>query len=282
MAKIIKSVSAMKKFSDSLRKKGLTIGFVPTMGFLHEGHLSLVKEACKHNDAVIVSIFVNPTQFGPKEDLKKYPRDIKRDLKLLSEFGVDAVFCPKPSDMYPEGYKTNIDVVGLSDKLCGASRPGHFRGVATVVAKLFNIVKPDNAYFGAKDFQQLKIIKKMVRDLNLDVNIISMPIIREKDGLAMSSRNSYLSKEDRAKAPVINRALELAKLLAAEGVRDAKKIKTAMSKLINSEKHFKIDYISICDPDTLVEKNMVKGATLIAVAAYLGRTRLIDNIQIRG
>ncbi len=281
MASLIKSAAAMSEFTISLKKKGKTIGFVPTMGALHEGHLSLVREAERRNDAVIVSIFVNPTQFGPKEDLKNYPRNIKKDMELLSRLNVDAVFYPSVKEIYPDGFSTYIKVEGLSDKLCGASRPGHFKGVATVVAKLFNIVEPDNAYFGAKDFQQLVIIKKMVRDLNMDVNVISMPIIREKDGLAMSSRNSYLSCEERTKAPVINRALELAKLFIEEGVKDTKTIKAAMLKLINAEKGIGIDYISICDQETLEEKKTIKGATLIAIAAYIGKTRLIDNILIK-
>jgi pantoate--beta-alanine ligase len=281
MARIIKSAAAMSEFSASLRKKGKTIGFVPTMGALHEGHLSLIKEAKKRNDAVIVSIFVNPTQFGPKEDLKKYPRVLRKDMKLLSKFDVDAVFHPSVREIYPDGFSTYIEVEGLSDKLCGASRPGHFRGVATVVAKLFNIVKPDSAYFGEKDFQQLAIIKKMVRDLNLGMKIIPMPIIREMDGLAMSSRNSYLTREEREKAPAINKALEFAKMLALEGVKNARTIKAAISKLINTEKGIRIDYVSICDPETLDEKKTVKGKTLIAIGAYIGKTRLIDNIVIK-
>jgi len=281
MVALIKSVAAMKTFSDALRKKGRTIGLVPTMGYLHEGHLSLVKEAKKRNDAVIVSIFVNPAQFGPKEDLKKYPRDLKKDMKLLSKLNISAVFFPSVSEIYPEGFSTYIEVEGLSDKLCGASRPGHFRGVATVVAKLLNIVKPDTAYFGEKDFQQLVILKRMVRDLNMDVKIIPMPIIREIDGLAMSSRNSYLNREERQKAPALNKALEFAKMLASEGVKDAKTIKSAIAKLINTEKGIRIDYVSICDLETLEEKNTVNGNTLIAIAAYIGKTRLIDNTVIK-
>ncbi len=279
MIKIIKSVRAMKRLSYDLRKKNRSIGLVPTMGYLHNGHISLVREAKKQNDAVVVSIFVNPTQFGPREDLKKYPRDIKGDITLLSKSGVDAVFCPSAKEMYPEGYGTYIEVKGLSDKLCGASRPGHFKGVATIVAKLFNIVQPDAAYFGEKDFQQLVIIRRMAADLNMDVKIVSMPTVREKNGLAMSSRNSYLSKEEISRALVINRALKFAKTLAASGVKSAARIKAAISKLMKTSK-LKIDYISICDPKTLEEKKSVKGKTLIAVAAYIGRTRLIDNIVI--
>jgi pantoate--beta-alanine ligase len=280
MIKVIKSVKAMKDLSSGLRKKGRSIGFVPTMGYLHDGHISLVKEAKKHNDVVVVSIFVNPTQFGPKEDLKKYPRDIKRDIALLSRYGVDFVFCPAASDIYPEGYGTYIEVKDLSDKLCGASRPGHFKGVATIVAKLLNIVRPDTAYFGEKDRQQQVIIRKMAADLNMDVDIVSMPTVREKNGLAMSSRNSYLSKDETSRALVINRALKFAKTLAGSGVKSAARIKAAISKLMKASK-LKIDYISICDPQTLEEKKSVKGNTLIAVAAYIGKTRLIDNIIIK-
>jgi pantoate--beta-alanine ligase len=280
MIKVIKSVKAMKDLSSGLRRKGRSIGFVPTMGYLHDGHLSLVKEARKQNDVVVVSIFVNPTQFGPREDLKKYPRNIKRDIALLSRSGVDLVFCPDAPDIYPEGYNTYIEVKDLSDKLCGASRPGHFKGVATVVAKLFNIVQPDAAYFGEKDHQQQVIIRRMAADLNMDVDIVSMPTVREKNGLAMSSRNSYLSKDGISRALVINRALKFAKTLAGSGVKSAARIKAAMSQLMKTSK-LKIDYISICDPQTLEEKKSVRGKTLIAVAAYIGKTRLIDNIVLK-
>jgi pantoate--beta-alanine ligase len=281
MVKVIKSIKSMKKLSYGFRKKGLSIGLVPTMGYLHNGHISLVKEAKKRNDVAVVSIFVNPTQFGTGEDLKNYPRDLKRDIELLSKYHVDAVFYPDASEIYPKGYKTCIKVEDLSDKLCGKSRPIHFKGVATIVAKLFNIIKPDVAYFGKKDFQQQAIIKKMVSDLNMDVEIVSMPTVREKDGLAMSSRNSYLSKEERSRALVISRALKLAKTLIKSGVRNAAKVKAAMSKLMRTAKGLRIDYISICDPTTLEERNIIKGKTLIAAASYIGKTRLIDNIVVR-
>ena len=280
MAKVVKSVELMMKLSDGFRKKGLSIGFVPTMGCLHEGHISLVKEAKKRNDIVVVSIFVNPTQFGPREDLKKYPRDMERDLKLLSRYKVNAVFAPVAKDMYPDGYKTDVEVNGLSDKLCGASRPGHFKGVTTIVAKLFNIVKPDVAYFGKKDHQQLVIIRKMAKDLNMGVRIISMPTIREKDGLAMSSRNTYLSNEERTKALVINRSLKFAQMLINSGIRSSVKIKAAMTKLMRTVRGLNIDYISICDPETLDERSVIKGETLIATAIYIGKIRLIDNIVV--
>ena len=280
MAKVVKSVESMMKLSGGFRKKGLSIGFVPTMGYLHKGHISLVKEAKKRNDIVVVSIFVNPPQFGPREDLKKYPRDIKRDLKLLSRYKVNAVFAPAAKEMYPDGYRTGVEVKGLSDKLCGASRPGHFKGVTTIVAKLFNIVRPNNAYFGEKDFQQQVMIRKMARDMNMGVRIISMPTVREKDGLAMSSRNTHLNKEDRVKALVINRSLKFAKILVNSGIRSSVKIKAAMTKLMRTAKGLKIDYISICDTETFDEKSIIKGKTLIAVAVYVGKTRLIDNIVV--
>ncbi|MFH1709557.1 MAG: pantoate--beta-alanine ligase [bacterium] len=278
--KVIKSIGSMKKLSDGFKKAGASIGFVPTMGYLHEGHLSLVKEAKKQNDIVVVSVFVNPTQFTPKDDLKKYPRDLKRDLKMLAKHKVDVVFHPSANEIYPEGYSAYVEVKGLSDMLCGASRPGHFRGVTTIVAKLFNIVKPDAAYFGEKDFQQQVIIRKMVKDLDMDVKIVSMPTIRENDGLAMSSRNSYLSREERKDALVINRALRLAEMLVNKGVKSASRIKSAMSKLMKTAKSLRIDYISICDPTTLEEKKHINGKTLIAAAAYVGKARLIDNILI--
>lgn len=280
MIKVIKSAKAMNDLSSRSRGKGRTIGFVPTMGYLHDGHISLVREARKRNDIVVVSIFVNPTQFGPKEDLKKYPRNIKRDISLLSKNGVDIVFCPSVKEMYPEGYGTYIEVKGLSDKLCGASRPGHFKGVATIVAKLFNIVRPDAAYFGEKDHQQLIIIRRMVSDLNMGVKVVSMPTIREKNGLAMSSRNSYLNRDEVSRALVINRSLKFAKTLIASGVTSAPRIKAAVTQMIRAA-GLRIDYVSVCDPKTLEEKKSARGKTLIAVAAYIGKTRLIDNIVIQ-
>lgn len=280
MVKVVKTIRAMKELSVVLKQKGHSVGLVPTMGSLHEGHLSLVRKAKKDCGRVVVSIFVNPAQFGPKEDLQKYPRDFARDVSLLSAEGVDAVFYPKADEMYPQGYRTYINVDDLSDIMCGRSRPGHFRGVATVVAKLFNIIKPDKAYFGEKDFQQLVTIKRMVNDLNMDVKVVALPTVRENDGLAMSSRNAYLNREERSKALVISRALKLAKLLARSGTVSAGKIKAAMAKLIRSSKGMKIDYIAVCDPETLKERKMIKVNTLIAVAAYIGRTRLIDNILV--
>lgn len=280
MVKVVKTIRAMKELSLLLKKKGHSIGLVPTMGALHEGHLSLVRKAKKDCDRVVVSIFVNPAQFGPKEDLKKYPRDLTRDRKLLSAEGIDAIFYPTAREMYPPIYRTYINVVDLTDAMCGRSRPGHFMGVATVVAKLFNIIQPDKAYFGEKDFQQQVIIKKMVSDLNMDVKIVTMPTVREKGGLAMSSRNAYLNKEERSKALVIIRALNFAKVLARSGEISAVRIKAAMIRFIKSSKGVNIDYIAVCDPVTLDEKKSIKGKTLIAIAAMIGRTRLIDNILV--
>ena len=278
--KVINGIEAMKKLSESIRKKGSSIGLVPTMGYLHEGHMSLVRRARKECDILVVSIFVNPMQFGPKEDLKRYPRDFSRDKRLLRDAGVDVIFYPAVKQMYPEGYRTYIYVNGLSDVLCGAARTGHFRGVATVVAKLFNIVKPDTAYFGKKDFQQQVIIRKMAKDLNMDTKIVSMPIIRETDGLAMSSRNKYLSKDERKNAAVVSSALRSAKVLIGSGVRSPEKIRSAMLKLMRKIRGVKVDYISICDPNTLEEKKTIKGRTVIAAAAYIGKIRLIDNILV--
>ena len=261
-----------------LKKEGKTIGFVPTMGYLHEGHLSLVKAAKKHTDVVVMSIFVNPLQFGPREDFEKYPRDIKRDEQLASEAGVDVIFCPSAKDMYPEGYATYVNVETLTETLCGASRPGHFKGVTTVVAKLFHIVKPDVAYFGQKDAQQAIIIKKMVQDLNLDIEIKVMPIIRESDGLAMSSRNVNLSEEERREALVLHQALKKAEAMIDDGERDAKKIAKTMEAMIGQTGNVRKDYLSIVDAKHLDPVATVSGEVVIAVAAFVGKTRLIDNI----
>lgn len=279
--KVIAEPKIMHLVSLSLKNKKKTIGLVPTMGALHEGHLKLVEEAKKSSDVIVVSIFINPTQFGPKEDFNKYPRDIRKDSILLNKLGVDYLFYPQASDMYPEGYKTYIEVKGIQDKLCGASRPGHFKGVATVVAKLFNIIAPDTAFFGEKDFQQQVIIKKMVNDLNMDVAIKTISIVRENDGLAKSSRNRYLSKTERKSAPLLYKALRLGKLMIDQGEKRSSIILSSMKSIIKIEPKFRIDYISICDPETFEEKKIIKGKILIAIAAYLGKTRLIDNILVK-
>jgi len=278
--RIIKSIKEMQDISKRVRKKGMTIGFVPTMGSLHEGHLSLVREARRTSDFLVVSIFVNPIQFGPHEDMKKYPRDMKRDVLLLSRCGVDVIFYPSASSIYPKGYKTYVEVIELQGKMCGASRPGHFKGVATVVTKLFNIVKPDNAFFGEKDYQQQIIIKAMAKDLNMDINVVSMPTMREKNGLAMSSRNIYLDVAERRQAGMLYKALQLAKTLVKNGNRNPAKIKTAMKKLIRESASIRIDYVSICDPETLEEVKRIAGKILVAIAAYVGKARLIDNMIV--
>ncbi|MBU0895430.1 MAG: pantoate--beta-alanine ligase [Candidatus Omnitrophica bacterium] len=279
--KLINSISRMATLVKILRKEGKTIGFVPTMGYLHVGHMSLVKAAKKHTDVVVLSIFVNPLQFGPKEDFKKYPRDIKRDEALAGDAGVDIMFCPSVSEIYPEGYATYVNVENFTDKLCGISRPEHFKGVATVVAKLFNIVKPDVAYFGQKDVQQAIVIKKMARDLNMDIEIKAMPIIRESDGLAMSSRNIYLSEAERREALVLNRSLEKASALTAAGERDSGIIIKAMKELISQKPMVKIDYVSIVDTKDLKDIPVISGEALVAIAAIVGSTRLIDNVIVK-
>ncbi len=259
------------------RSKGKTIGFVPTMGYLHEGHLSLVRESLKDTDVSVVSIFVNPLQFGAEEDYDRYPRDIERDKKLLEKEGVHYLFYPNHNEMYPFGYKTFVEVEKLGKKLCGKSRPGHFKGVCTVVLKLFNIVKPDKAYFGQKDAQQAIIINKMVKDLNLDVEIVVMPIVREEDGLAMSSRNVYLDKEERKGAVVLYKSLKEAERMISMGERDSEKIIERMKEIILSYNKAVIDYIEIVDTKELNPVNPIKGNILIALAVYIGNARLIDN-----
>ena len=276
--RVVKSIKEMQSISESLRKTGKTIGFVPTMGYLHDGHMSLVECARRENDVVVMSIFVNPVQFAPGEDFERYPRDLERDRKIAQEKGVDYLFVPEVSEMYPPGYSTYVEVEGITEVLCGAKRPGHFRGVATVVTKLFNIVKPHRAYFGKKDFQQLKVIERLVKDLNFDVEVIGCPIVREKDGLAMSSRNVYLSPEERESATSLYRALKLAKELFEKGERDPEVIKSRMEELILSHPHVKaIDYIEIVDPETFKPVDEIKEGTLIALAVFVGNARLIDN-----
>ncbi len=280
--KTFRSINDIRKYIGKKKAEGAVIAFVPTMGYLHDGHLSLIRAAQRSADVVVVSIFVNPAQFGPGEDFKKYPRDIKRDERLAKGTGCDILFYPSAKSIYPDPYSTYVNVEGITDRLCGSNRPGHFRGVTTVVAKLFNIVRPDLALFGQKDAQQAIVIKRMVRDLNMDLIIRVMPTVREKDGLAMSSRNAYLSKSERDNAAVLYRSLALAKRMAARGIKDAKVIKREMRVLIKRSKGAKIDYISISDLDTLKEQKWIKKKALIALAVRLGKTRLIDNIIIGG
>ncbi len=272
----VTSISGMKRLVKKVKKQRLSIGFVPTMGYLHQGHLSLVRIACKKTRFTVVSIFVNPAQFGPGEDLAQYPRDIRRDLRLLRMEGVDAVFIPKEKDMYPPDHDTVVRVDHLGTLLCGASRPHHFQGVTTVVLKLFNIVQPDIAVFGRKDFQQAVIIRRMVADLNLDTRIITGPIVREPDGLAMSSRNIYLTPSQRKNATVLHTALCHARQAYRTGVRDAKKVKRCLTRKIK-EKKGRIDYIEILHKETLRPQDRLQKNSLIALAAYFGKTRLIDN-----
>lgn len=277
---IVTSVEQVREKILGWKKSGLKIGFVPTMGYLHEGHLSLVRESKKRTDRTVVSIFVNPTQFGPNEDYQVYPRDLERDQKLLSREGVDLLFYPSVEVMYPEGYKTFVEVKDLQDRLCGRSRPGHFRGVCTVVLKLFNIVQPDEAFFGWKDAQQVIILQKMVEDLNVPVKITPLPLVRDQDGLALSSRNIYLSPEERKAALVLNRSLDLAAELINKGERSAELIKRKMLELIQREPLARVDYVEIVDLKTLEPLEQVRENTLIALAVFIGRTRLIDNLRI--
>ncbi|MEW6087974.1 MAG: pantoate--beta-alanine ligase [bacterium] len=278
--KIIKKVSLMQKYSLKWRDKK-KIGFVPTMGYLHEGHLSLLKRACGENDIVILSIFVNPIQFGPKEDYGKYPRDFKRDEKIAEKAGVDVIFYPSRPDMYPEGYKSYVEVKDLQDYLCGKSRPGHFRGVATVVLKLFNIIQPYNAYFGQKDAQQAIIIKQMVKDLNIPLNIKILKTFREKDGLAMSSRNSYLSEKERRAALILSKTLLEIKKDILSGERDAALLSRKAGRLIKKEPLSKPDYFSFVNERTLVPVQKLSGNILAAAALWIGKTRLVDNFRLK-
>jgi pantoate--beta-alanine ligase len=275
--KVIRALDKMSDFSRRARLKGRSIGLVPTMGALHEGHLSLIRQARRDNNLVVVSIFVNPTQFGPKEDFSKYPRTFRKDLLLCKKENVDIIFFPDAKKMYPQGFKTFVMVEGLSDILCGRSRPGHFKGVATVVTKLFNITQPDIAYFGQKDAQQSVIIKKMVLDLNMPVKINVMPTVREQNGLALSSRNAYLSARQKKEAVVLSRSLSFAEYLVKNGLKDPKRITSMMNSLIRKRSGARIDYIAIVDSDTLEPLKKISGSCLIALAAWFGKTRLIDN-----
>lgn len=281
---ITKNIKDVREYVSMWKKQGLKVGFVPTMGYLHNGHESLVKRAAKENDKVVVSIFVNPIQFGPKEDLESYPRDLQRDSKICEEAGANLIFNPDSSEMYFDDFCTYVDINGLSDELCGKSRPIHFRGVCTVVSKLFNIVKPDRAYFGQKDAQQLAIIKRMVRDLNIDVEIIGCPIIREESGLAKSSRNTYLSTEETEAALILNKSLKLAEEIFESGERDSKKIEDIISNNIKTEKLAKIDYVQVVDIISMEKIQKIEKTALVAMAVYIGKTRLIDNtiLEIQG
>jgi pantoate--beta-alanine ligase len=278
--KMIRSVREMQEVAGGIKRRSATIGFVPTMGALHEGHLSLIRKAGQDNDTVVVSIFVNPAQFGPKEDYHKYHRDLNKDAKLCQKEGVDIVFYPDTNEMYPDNYQTYVTVEGLSGVLCGRFRPGHFKGVATVVTKLFDIVHPDSAYFGQKDAQQAIIIKKLIRDLNMPMKIKIMPTVREKDGLAMSSRNIYLSKNERQDATVLYQSLNLARHLIKKGTSDSQYIIRRMKDFIARKKSAKVDYIEIVDLNDLRPARRIKEKSLIVLAVWIGKTRLIDNIVV--
>ncbi|GKX66627.1 pantothenate synthetase [Clostridium sp. TW13] len=274
---LVKEIKELRSMIKSWRREGLSIGFVPTMGALHEGHESLIKRAVAENDRVVVSVFVNPTQFGPNEDYDAYPRNIDKDLKLCMNAGATVVFNPEPKEMYFQDKSTSVSVSGLTDVLCGAKRPGHFDGVCLVVSKFLNIVTPDRAYFGQKDAQQVAVIKRMIRDLNIDVEIIPCPIVREEDGLAKSSRNTYLSAEERKAALVLSRSLKMAKKALDNGERDAYKLKELIRVEISKEPLAKIDYVEIVDGDSLNDVEVIERNILVPIAVYIGKTRLIDN-----
>lgn len=276
--KIVSTIEEVRAQVNAWKKEGNTIGFVPTMGYLHEGHMSLI-DAAGENDKVVVSIFVNPIQFGPNEDLASYPRDLERDAKMCEEHGVDLIFHPTPEEMYGDNFYSFVDMDVLTKELCGLSRPVHFRGVCTVVTKLFNIITPDKAYFGQKDAQQLAIIKRMVKDLNMPLTIVGCPIVREADGLAKSSRNTYLSPEERKAALVLSRSISLGKEMVEKGECDSAKIIAAMTAEIEKEPLAKIDYVKIVALDTMQQVEKIDGGILTAIAVYIGKTRLIDNFM---
>ncbi|MDD3221274.1 MAG: pantoate--beta-alanine ligase [Lachnospiraceae bacterium] len=270
-------IEAVRRQVKDWRKEGLTVGLVPTMGYLHEGHRSLIERAVKENDRVVVSIFVNPTQFGPNEDLESYPRDLQADSRLCEAAGASLIFHPEPVEMYPENYTTYVNTSGVTEELCGKSRPIHFQGVCTVVSKLFHIVAPDRAYFGEKDAQQLAVIRRMVRDLNMDIEVIGCPIIRESDGLAKSSRNTYLSAEERKAALVLSRAVKVGKDLISKGETDGEEVLKQMKAIIEAEPMARIDYVEMVAWDSIEVHHQVDGPVLVAMAVYIGKTRLIDN-----
>lgn len=277
--KIVETVKEVREQVKEWKKQGLTVGFVPTMGYLHEGHKSLMDAARKDNDKVVVSIFVNPMQFGPTEDLATYPRDLDHDAALCESAGVDLIFHPEAEEMYEKDFCSFVDMTGLTEGLCGKTRPIHFRGVCTVVNKLFNIVTPDHAYFGQKDGQQLAVIKRMVRDLNMDIEIVGCPIVREEDGLAKSSRNTYLSSEERKAALILSKTVALGKELA-KTEKDANKVVEAMKKNIETEPLAKIDYVEAVDALSMAPVEKLEGTCMLAMAVYIGKTRLIDNTLI--
>lgn len=276
---VTNTIEKTRELVNNWKKEGKTIGLVPTMGYLHEGHASLIRRCREENDIVVVSDFVNPTQFGPNEDLEAYPRDFDRDSALCESIGADLIFCPSPAEMYHDPHAF-VSIDTLSDTLCGKTRPIHFKGVCTVVSKLFNIVKPDRAYFGQKDAQQLAIIRRMVRDLNMDIEIVGCPIVREEDGLAKSSRNTYLNEEERKAALILSKAVFLGKKMVEDGEASAAAVKEAMIKKIESEPMAKIDYVEAVDGLSMQPVEEIKAPVLVAMAVYIGKTRLIDNFIV--
>lgn len=278
--KIVSTVEQVREEVKKWRQQGLTVGLVPTMGYLHEGHKSLIDKAVAQNDKVVVSVFVNPIQFGPTEDLATYPRDLERDAALCEDAGAALIFHPEKEDMYFDDFCTYIDMDGLTKGLCGKTRPIHFRGVCTVVGKLFNIVHPDRAYFGQKDAQQLAVVRRMVRDLNFDLEIVGCPIIREEDGLAKSSRNTYLSEEERKAAVILHKGLVKGEEMVSAGEKNVKKVLDAITEIIESEPLARIDYVEAVDFDNIETIDTIEGSVLVAVAVYIGKTRLIDNFIV--
>lgn len=276
------NIAAMKEFAKTVKKNGKRLGLVPTMGYLHEGHLSLMKQAKAECDIVAASVFVNPIQFGAGEDFEEYPRDLSHDIDIAGKAGVDVIFVPSAAEMYPQDFRSYVEVTDITQQMCGSSRPGHFRGVTTVVNKLFNIIQPDRAYFGQKDAQQVAVIKRMVKDLNMNVEIITCPIVRETDGLALSSRNIYLNDNERTAALVLSRSLRATQGQLQAGLRDAEKVRAYLHDAISREPLAEIDYIAVCDANTLKEVDTIEGTVLIAIAARFGKTRLIDNIVWEG
>ena len=280
MIEVIQTISHMHQVADQLRNAGDRVGLVPTMGYLHEGHLSLITRALEDANQVVVSIFVNPTQFGPKEDLAAYPRDLDRDLDLIEKAGAKFAYVPEVEEVYPEGFATYVNVEGVTDNLCGISRPEHFKGVTTIVSKLFAAVKPHLAVFGQKDAQQVLVIQRMVRDLNFDVEVVVAPTVREADGVAKSSRNVYLTPEERQDAPALYRALQKGKALIEAGVRDPEEVVRTMRAMINATPYGQIDYVEAVDMDQLAPMSALSGQVLLAVAVYFGKARLIDNVWV--
>ncbi|MDE5582944.1 MAG: pantoate--beta-alanine ligase [Ruminococcus sp.] len=275
--KTVKTITEVREQVRQWRKEGLTVGFVPTMGYLHEGHASLIDNSKRDNDRTVISVFVNPMQFAPTEDLESYPRDIEHDKALAESHGCDMIFNPEPEEMYSENFSSFVDMTVLTENLCGISRPIHFRGVCTVVNKLFNIVKPDKAYFGKKDAQQLAVIRHMVNDLNMDIEVIGCPIVRENDGLAKSSRNTYLNGEERQSALILSQALEFGKALIKSGEKNTAEIISAIENKIKTQPLARIDYVKIVDSETMQDIATLDRNALCAIAVYIGRTRLIDN-----